>query len=411
MGPLFPERAVRAAFFTAPLCLPGWVFAAQGAVATSEPNATLAGLSALKDGGNAVDAAIAASFALAVTLPAAGNLGGGGFLLYRDAEGAAWFLDHREVAPTNAARGMYLDEKGIPIPLASRMGWKAAGVPGTVIGLAEAHRRWGSLKWKDLLAPAIELAEQGFSISEREHRGIARAANYFAADPFASEVFLTKDGKALPVGALLRQPRLGATLRKIAEDGEAAFREGPIVEGIVGASRLDGGILSLKDFRDYQPVLRPVHAFAWKGLQVLAASPPSSGGIFLEQTLTLLGDGVLQEWGPQDAKAIQLIAEVEAAAFRDRNRWLGDPAGFDFLLSDLTDSDYLFDLRGRLSPRRYTPPDVELAGSPIESEETTHLSTVDGDGGAVALTTTLNSGYGAKVMAPGGFLMNNEMDD
>ena len=177
MGPLFPERAVRAAFFAAPLCLPGWVFAAQGAVATSEPNATLAGLSALKDGGNAVDAAIAASFALAVTLPAAGNLGGGGFLLYRDAEGDAWFLAHREVAPTNAARGMYLDEKGIPIPLASRMGWKAAGVPGTVIGLAEAHRRWGSLKWKDLLAPAIELAEQGFSISEREHRGIARAAN------------------------------------------------------------------------------------------------------------------------------------------------------------------------------------------------------------------------------------------
>jgi len=149
-------------------------------------------VSALEEGGNAVDAAVAASFALAVTLPAAGNLGGGGFLLYRDPGGRTWFLDHREVAPAAATRDLYLDEDGKPIPMASRVGWKAAGVPGTVVGLAEAHRRWGKLKWADLLAPAIQLAEEGFPVSEREHRGLSVAAKAFAADPFAAEVFLTE---------------------------------------------------------------------------------------------------------------------------------------------------------------------------------------------------------------------------
>jgi gamma-glutamyltranspeptidase/glutathione hydrolase len=368
-------------------------------------------VSALEEGGNAVDAAVAASFALAVTLPAAGNLGGGGFLLYRDPDGRAWFLDHREVAPAAATRDLYLDEDGMPIPMASRVGWKAAGVPGTVVGLAEAHRRWGKLKWADLLAPAIQLAEEGFPVSEREHRGLSVAAKAFAADPFAAEVFLTEEGAPLPVGALLRQPRLAATLRRIATEGDKVFREGPVVEDMVGASRVGGGILSLADFQDYQAVLRPVQSMDWKGMKILAVGPPSSGGIFLRQALALLEGRSLRRWGLQDSRTIQLLGEIEAAVFRDRNRWLGDPAGFDFSVEALTDPAYLAALRQSLSPNRYTAPDTLLLGPPLESTQTTHLSTVDGEGGAVALTTTLNSGYGAKVMAPGGFLMNNEMDD
>ena len=358
-----------------------------------------------------MDAAVAASFALAVTLPAAGNLGGGGFLLYHDPDGRAWFLDHGEVAPAAATRDLYLDEDGKPIPMASRVGWKAAGVPGTVVGLAEAHRRWGKLKWADLLAPAIQLAEEGFPVSEREHRGLSVAAKAFAADPFAAEVFLTEEGAPLPVGARLRQSRLAATLRRIATEGDKVFREGPVVEDMVGASRVGGGILSLADFQDYQAVLRPVQSMDWKGMKILAVGPPSSGGIFLRQALALLEGRSLRRWGLQDSRTIQLLGEIEAAVFRDRNRWLGDPAGFDFSVEALTDPAYLAALRQSLSPNRYTAPDPRLPGPPLESTQTTHLSTVDGEGGAVALTTTLNSGYGAKVMAPGGFLMNNEMDD
>jgi gamma-glutamyltranspeptidase/glutathione hydrolase len=383
----------------------------RGAVATSEAFASVATAGILEKGGNAIDAAVAASFALAVTLPAAGNLGGGGFLLYRSKKGQSYFLDFREIAPAAAFSEMYLDSDGKSNPSASRLGWKAVGVPGSVFGMAEAHRRWGRLSWEQVLAPAIWLADAGFLISSSQAKGLTRVAGQLAKDPLAASIFLQSNGQAWSQGHRLRQPLLAATLRSIAKNGESVFRSGPVVEGILAASDAGGGILQAQDFRDYQPAYRPVHTFNWQGCEIYTVSPPSSGGIFLQQTLQSLTHPKLITEGPQSAWTIQCIGEATSIAFKDRNRWLGDPAGFDFPLIDLVAKDYLADRRKRISGSRFTRGDEPPEFPFLESKETTHYSVMDGEGGAVAVTTTLNGGYGAKVMAPGGFFMNNEMDD
>lgn len=381
-----------------------------GAAASSETHATLAGLEILEAGGNAIDAAIAVGFALAVTFPEAGNLGGGGFLVYRSPEGEAFFLDFREVAPLAATRDMYLDADGQPDRRASVRGWKAAGVPGSVFGMWEAHQRWGKLPWARLLEPAIALAEGGFELSAREADGLNRSKSAFVEDARARAVFVREDDLPWLEGDRLVQTMLAQTLLAIAEYGEAAFREGPIVSATVAASAEGGGILSSEDFLRYEPRLRPVHAIEWQGMQVLAPTPPSSGAVFLGQTLAMLEEFPLATWGPRDARSIQLIGEAEARAFRDRNRWLGDPASMERPYIDLLDPRYLTRMAAQLDPESYTEPD-ESVESLRESRETTHYSVMDGAGGAASVTTTLNSAFGAKVLAPGGFLMNNEMDD
>jgi len=383
----------------------------EGAVATSEPYATVATSSIFAEGGNAVDAAVAASFALAVTYPAAGNLGGGGFFLYRTPQGEAHFLDFRETAPAASHPDLYLDTSGKVNKSASRLGWRAVGIPGSVTGMAEAHRRWGRLPWKEVLAPAIWLAEDGYVLTKKSSQSLAWAAKYFAKDPMASSVFLDTHGTSWPAGHRLKQPELAATLRLIAEKGGDAFRRGPLVDGILKASRAGGGILTAEDFRDYRPEIRPVHHFHWQGLELLTLSPPSSGGVFLEQALTSLVHPKLTILGPMAGWTIQCIGEATALAFQDRNRWLGDPDGFDFAWTDLVAEDYLNHRRKFLSGDRFTPTSAPLNHPFLESEETTHFSVMDPQGGAVSVTTTLNGAYGAKVMAPGGFLMNNEMDD
>jgi gamma-glutamyltranspeptidase/glutathione hydrolase len=384
--------------------------APQGAVASSEEQASAAAAGILERGGNAVDAAIALHFALAVTYPAAGNLGGGGFFLYRAPDGAAYFLDFRETAPAAAHRNLYRDAEGRVLEEASLTGWLAVAVPGAVPGMAEAHRRWASLPWPELLQPAIALARNGFVLDEDEERGLASSAKDLAQDPRARAVFFDKSGRrTLRRGEICRQPDLAATLELIAEEGEAALRRGALVEQIIAASRAAGGILSAEDFEGARPVLRPVQRFVWRGREILTASPPSSAGLFLPQTLLVLEGWPLAEWGRQDPRTILIVAEASAAAFADRNRWLGDPAGLAPEVASLTSDSYLNARRAALDPARYTPP---AAGAELEeSKQTTHFSVTDGWGAAVACTTTLNNSYGARVMAPGGFLLNNEMDD
>ncbi len=306
---------------------------------------------------------------------------------------------------------MYLGADGQPLRQASLRGWKAAGVPGTVPGMAEAHRRWGSLPWARLVEPAIRLAEQGFPVSARQSESFGRSAGSLGQDPLAAARFFLADGSPLPPGAVLRQPELAETLRAVAERGERAFRDGPVVEQLLRASEAGGGIFQAGDFAGYQPRLRPVQRIEWRGLVVLAPTAPSSGGVFLAQTLSALEGQPLRAWGWGDARSVQLIGEATARAFADRNRWLGDPAGFDYDPARLSAPDYLDRRFERLSPARYTPPSRLPAPDWREREQTTHYSVVDGLGGACSVTTTLNGAFGAKVMAPGGFLMNNEMDD
>ncbi|MHC4824637.1 MAG: gamma-glutamyltransferase [Planctomycetota bacterium] len=381
-----------------------------GAVASSQADATVVGLEILARGGNAIDATIAVHFALAVTYPYAGHIGGGGFLLYRDASGKAWFLDFRETAPSAATADLYLDEDGQPIPVASRVGWKAVGVPGAVPGMWEAHRRWGKLPWADLIEPARRLAELGYRVDQREVDRLHKYGQAMREDPMAASVFFP-EGNALQVDVLLRQPQLAATLARIRDEGESPLREGAIVRDLVAASDAGGGILKAADFRDYRPVMRGVWSFDWDGRTVLAAPLPSSGGIFLQQVLHSLDGTPFRVWGFDDPRSILFLGEATSAAFRDRNRWLGDPAGLDFDPKDLVEEDYLRRRRGHLGASTYTPPGSALPEPPVEHLETTHFSVVDGTGAAVSCTTTLNGAYGAKVMAPGGFVMNNEMDD
>jgi len=382
-----------------------------GAAASAESHATRVAMQILRDGGNAIDAAIALHFALAVTYPNAGNIGGGGFLMFRNPEGEAWFMDFREVAPAASSADMYLDLDGNLDRSASTVGWKAAGVPGSVVGMWEAHQRWGSISWASLVWPAAYLAENGFPINAGEARGLNRYRRAFADDARASKVFIRADGEEWQAGDTLVQQELAETLKAIARGGAKALREGPIVDQLVAESAAHGGILSGEDFSNYQAVIRPCHRIDWQGLEIFAATPPSSGGVFLDQVLTSLEGAPLPAWGYRDARSVQLIGEAEAAAFRDRNRWMGDPETMQVDYVELLDRDYLGRRRMALQPDVYTPPDASLPLPPFESEETTHLSVLDGNGGAVSITTTLNGAYGAKVMAPGGFLMNNEMDD
>ena len=382
----------------------------QGAVATSQVDATEVGLEILARGGNAIDATIAVHFALAVTYPYAGNIGGGGFLLYRDAAGKAWFLDFRETAPAAATQDLYLDENGRPIPEASQVGWKAVGVPGAVPGMWEAHQRWGRLPWSELLKPAEKLARQGYRVGPRQANRLRQNRKTLHKDSYAREVFYP-EGRTLQADDLLRQPVLADSIAQMREQGVAAMQSGPLVDGMVRASQDGGGILQHEDFANYTPTMREVWSFDWDGRQVLAAPLPSSGGIFLQQVLFTLKGTPFDVWGFQDPRSIQVLGEATSAAFRDRNTWLGDPSGLDFDPHDLVDTDYLRSRRRGLGSRSYSRPSRSLPAPPIEHFETTHFSVVDGDGAAVSCTTTLNGAYGAKVMAPGGFVMNNEMDD
>jgi gamma-glutamyltranspeptidase/glutathione hydrolase len=387
---------------------------AEHAMVVSEQHlASEAGIAILRAGGNAIDAAVAVGYALAVTHPCCGNIGGGGFMLIHLKDGSEKVIDFREMAPRAATRDMYLDAQGQPIPDASILGWKAVAVPGTVAGFEAALEAYGHLGRAAVMAPAIKLASDGYVLTRGDTDIIEYGHDALVADPVARKIFLRPDGTALQPGDRLLQGDLAATLRKIAKLGRDGFYRGPVAEAVVAASRLGGGMLDAADLAGYRPELRDPLRCDYRGLQVSVVPPPSSGGIGVCQMLTLLETYDLAAAGFHSAATVHDMTEAMRTVFRDRNTLLGDPAFIDNPVATLLSKDYAAEERLRIEPDRATPsahlPQGSLAR---EQTETTHYSVVDREGNAVAVTFTINGLFGAAVMAPGtGFFLNDEMDD
>ncbi len=388
------------------------VVARHAMVVTAEREATRVGIAVLREGGNAVDAAVAVGYALAVTDPCCGNLGGGGFMIYRPARGRARFLDFREVAPQAATPDLYLNAKGQLIPGLSLYSWKAIGVPGTVAGLERARRLWGTWSRARLLAPAIRLARHGYVLTPGDVRFFEDDARRLARDPHAVRIFFSH-GRPLQAGMRLRQPTLANTLERIARGGVRAFYDGPIARAIVEASHRHGGILTLADFRDYRPVVtRPLRC-RYRGVEIITAPPPG-GGATLCEMLNILRGYPLGRDGFHSALSVHFITEAMRFAYADRNTFLGDPDFVDMPLRRLLSRAYARAIRRRIAPHRATPSSALHPGvfaSP-EGHDTTQYSIVDRFGNAVSVTYTLNTFFGTGFMAPHtGFFLNNEMDD
>jgi gamma-glutamyltranspeptidase / glutathione hydrolase len=387
------------------------VRARHGMVVADEPLAADVGVAVLKSGGNAVDAAVAVGFALAVTHPYAGNLGGGGFMLVRFADGRSTFIDFRERAPERATRDMYLDAQGNPTQ-DSVDGWRAVGVPGSVRGFELAQSKYGTQKWDALIAPAIELASKGYALSYKSAE-LLRNAHNLADDPESKRIF-QKGGSYYDAGDLLVQPELASTLKRIAASGAQEFYEGETAHRLVSEMAAHGGLLTLADLQRYQAVERTPLTGAYRGLTILTAPLPSSGGIGILQMLGMLEDSGYQKTGAGSAAAIHYTAEVMRRFFADRSQYLGDSDFVKVPVKGLLGPAYIRERRASIDPDHATPSDQLNPGKPAgrEGTETTHYSIMDAAGNAVAVTYTLNNGYGSGVTVPGlGFLLNDEMDD
>lgn len=386
------------------------VVAKKGVVVSAHPLASQVGVAVMKMGGNAIDAAIATQLALAVVYPGAGNLGGGGFMVARLANGEMVALDYRETAPAAAHRDMYLDSSGAVVPNKSVYGHLSAGVPGTVSGLAESMR-FAKLSLRQLVQPAIDLAEKGFVITEREARslnGIQDDLRNFNTMPTAFQ-----KNAAWKAGDTLRQPELAATLRRIATAGAPGFYEGRTAALIVEEMKRGGGLITLHDLKGYKAKWRTPHSFPFKGFTVVSMPMPSSGGTLLHQMLKMVEQRPLQQYGFLSPQAVQLMVEAERRAYADRAQYMGDADFYKVPVQAITSEAYLkkrmedFEA-GRAGSSAAVKPGVLLR----ESEETTHLSVIDAEGNAVAVTTTLNNSYGSKTVVGGaGFFLNDEMDD
>ena len=380
-------------------------------VVSQEPHATDVGVAVLKNGGNAVDAAVAVAFALAVTHPAAGNLGGGGFLLARFADGRAAFIDFRERAPGRATRDMYLDKAG-NLTRDSVAGWRAAGVPGTVRGLELAHRRYGRKPWAELVAPAVKLAADGFEVSYALSRSL-RSAKLLREFAESRRIFL-KGGEYYEPGDVLRQPDLARTLARIAREGATDFYLGETAGILAAEMAANGGLITREDLRSYEAVERTPLRGAYRGYDILTAPPPSSGGVGILQMLGVLEGSGYEKHGAGSAAAIHFVAEAMRRYYADRSEFLADPGFFHVPVGGLLNPGYIGRLRASIDPARASSSEQVGHGNPrdYESGETTHFSIVDAEGNAVALTYTINGGYGCGVTVAGlGFLLNNEMDD
>lgn len=390
-------------------------------IATEQHYATQAGLRMLKRGGNAVDAAVAVAYALAVVDPCCGNIGGGGFMLVRMHDGRERFIDFREKAPLRANPKMYLDAKGNVIPGASTKGYLAVGVPGTVMGMERAREEFGTLPRGVLMAPAINLAQDGYRIEPGDaaiFQGAAgegySGAYSFAHQPNIRAIFM-RNGKLPQPGEVLKQPQLAATLRLIAKDGAPAFYDGPIARDVVKASYDHGGMLSLDDFRDYTvDEQTPVHC-SYRGYEIASAPPPSSGGVTLCEILNVVSAYPLHSWGWHSTRSTHYVIEAERRAYADRNTYLGDPAFIKNPVAQLLAPAYAAKLRASIAADKATPSvQVHPGLGPVahENDDTTHFSIVDRWGNAVAVTYTINDWFGAGVMAGDtGFFLNDEMDD
>lgn len=385
--------------------------AAHGMVASTDPYASDVGVAVLRAGGNAVDAAVATAFALAVVNPEAGNIGGGGFLLLHLADGRAAALDFRERAPHAATRDMYLDASGA-LTNASVEGHRAVGVPGSVAGLWEAHRRYGTLPWADLVAPAIRLAD-GLEVRPRLARSLTMIGTKLNDFPATARIFLP-GGRVLRAGDTLVQRDLAETLRRIQRDGRDGFYAGRTAQLVEAEMRRHGGLITRQDLADYQPAWREPIRFTYRGDTVLSMPPSSSGGVTLALVAGILEGYDLGRLQWHSAAHIHLLTEAFRRAYADRNALLGDADFVRIPLEQLLAPDYARTRRSDIDLQRATPSDRVTAGiaPPPEPAHTTHFSVVDSAGNAVAVTTTINSFYGIRAVVEGaGFLLNNEMDD
>lgn len=383
-----------------------------GAVVTAHHLASQVGVDILKKGGNAVDAAIAVKFALAVVYPNAGNLGGGGFMVYRSNTGEVSSLDFREKAPAKAYRDMYLDKDGNPITDLSLYGQLAAGVPGAVAGMDEAFKKYGTLSWKELIQPAIELAEKGFAITEMQAREFNNYKERFIKhNPNGAAIIKAEEWKK---GDIFVQQELAETLIRIAQQGRDGFYKGKTADYIVAEMKRGNGIISHKDLEDYQAIWRKPIVGEYKGHKIISMPPPSSGGVALLALLQSVEKYPLSQWGFQSDSTVRAMVEAERRVYADRATHLGDPDFYKVPVEHLTSASYNRSRMAGVSLSQATDSETIKAGvfPGYESEETTHYSIVDKDGNAVSLTTTINGSYGSLVWVDGaGFLLNNEMDD
>jgi len=389
------------------------VAAENGMVVTAQHLATEVGVDVLRRGGNAVDAAVAVGYALAVVYPAAGNLGGGGFMTLQLADGRKTFLDFREKAPLAATANMYLDAAGNVVKRSTTTGHLAVGVPGTVSGLDMALAKYGTMKRADLIAPAIRFAEEGFVLDAGDAAMFATATEAFKVDPATTAIFLKPGGQAYVAGDRLIQKDLGATLRQIREAGAAGFYKGPVARAIVASSSAGNGLITEADLDQYTTrELAPIEC-DYRGFHIVSAPPPSSGGVILCEILNVLEGYPLKDWGFRSAQAVHVQIEAMRHAYVDRNSYLGDPDFVKNPLDRLLDKAYAAKIRAAIDPQRAAvSKDLKPGVAPHEGSNTTHYSIVDGKGNAVSVTYTLNDWFGAKVTAGGtGVLLNDEMDD
>jgi gamma-glutamyltranspeptidase / glutathione hydrolase len=388
------------------------VGAENGMVVTAQHLATEVGVEVLKNGGNAVDAAVAVGYALAVVYPAAGNLGGGGFMTLQLADGTKTFLDFREKAPLAATADMYLDAAGNVIRGSTLFGHLAVAVPGTVSGLETALAKYGTMKRAELVAPAIRHAEQGFVLEPGDVEMLALGTAAFRADPASAAIFLDK-GRPFVAGDRLVQRDLAATLKQIAEAGTAGFYKGPVAEALVASSRAGKGLITQADLDQYTTRERAPIECDYRGYHVVSAPPPSSGGVALCEILNVLEGYPLGDWGFRSVPAVHVQIEAMRHAYLDRNSTLGDPDFVSNPLARLLDKAYAAKIRAVIDPSRAAVSQNLAAGTaPHEGSNTTHYSIVDNKGNAVSVTYTLNNWFGAGVTVPRtGVLLNDEMDD
>ncbi len=382
-------------------------------MASRSPIASEAGAEVMRAGGNAIDAAVATGFALAVTYPAAGNLGGGGFLLIRTADGEVVANDHREKAPLAATHDMYLDDEGEVVQGLSTASPLAVGVPGTVDGLLEALARYGTISRREAIAPALRLARDGFSLPHDLARQLGSRRDAFAQHPATLAAFSKPDGEPLVAGDLFKQPELAATLERIAEDGRDGFYGGETARLLVQEMEASGGLVTRGDLAAYRSVWREPVRGTYRGHEIVSMPPPSSGGVLLVQMLNMLEPADLGGLGFGSAATIHRMIEAERRAYADRAVHLGDPDFHDVPTGLLTGKAYALGRFADFDREAASRSDDISAGEvPAESAETTHVSVMDAAGNAVAYTTTLNFSFGARMVVTGaGFLLNNEMDD
>lgn len=379
-------------------------------VVSAREEASKIGVAILKKGGNVFDAMVATEMALAVAYPYAGNLGGGGFMVYRKANGEVGALDYREKAPLSASKDMYLDENGNPIPEKSQLGAMAVGVPGTISGIFAVHEKFGTLPIEELLNPVVQLAQKGFIITEKQEK---RFKHY-------AELLFKANGDTIPITSgykandNFKNPQLAHTLQRIIKNGVDEFYKGETAQKLVNYIQDKGGIITMEDLANYKAKWRTPVTFQYKDLQVISMSPPSSGGVCLAQIMNMIEPFDLSQYGHNELQTIQVITEAERRAYADRSFYLGDPDFVKIPVDTLISDQYLADRMEDFSFDKATPSSTINCGMipGYESEETTHYSIVDQFGNAISVTTTLNGAYGSKLYVNElGFFLNNEMDD